>query len=58
MAGYVHSHTHSHIQLKKSEIFHTYTRSMQGFQSKRKQIQIISTETNLFVISKIEVPLL
>jgi len=31
MAGYVHPHTHPHTQLKKSEIIHTHTQSMQGF---------------------------
>jgi len=31
--GYVHPHTHPHIQLKKSEIphIHTHTQAMRGF---------------------------
>jgi len=29
--GYVHPHTHPHIQLKKLGIPHTHTQSMRGF---------------------------
>jgi len=51
MAGYVHPHTHPHIQLKKSEISHTHTQSMRGFSVKTGMSLDNTTGTNLFAIS-------